>query len=229
MENRAEPCNCLECLRRCVYFQRLSEAEMIQINAMKMAYNYRKGDVILKKGTYNPYIVLISQGYVKTVIEGVLDKHFILEIMGRQNFIAPSFTGDSISKSTLVALSPVLVCYIDLRVFISILENNGKFAADVLKYLNINEGYRFNRMMSISLKQTRGKVADALLYLNNLRVEESIFNYLSRKDLADMANISVENAIRTLKEFEQEGIIHINKKDIELTDPDTLKNISMKG
>jgi CRP-like cAMP-binding protein len=229
MDNRTEPCNCLECMKRCSYFERLSDSDLIRINSMKMAYKYRKGEVILKKGTYNPYIVQISGGYVKTIIEGVLDKCFILEVLGQNNFISPSFTGDNISKSTLVALSDVTVCYLDIKVFTDLMESNGKFAVDVLKYINTNDGYRLTRLMSISLKQTRGKVADVLLYISKIHGDVSVFKFLSRKELAEMANISTENAIRTLKDFEQEGVISINKKEIAFLKPETLHEISSRG
>lgn len=229
MEDIAEPCNCLECLKRCEYFQRLSEGELARVNSLKAAYKYRKGDVIVRRGDYNPYIVQISQGYVKMIIEGESEKCFILEVMGKQNFVASGFSGDKKSQFTLIALSEVLVCYIDIHIFLELLETNGLFAVDVLKYIDINEERRLKRMMSISLKQTRGKVADALLYIKNMSVEESLFKYLSRSDIAEMANLSTENTIRTLKEFEDEGMISIDKKEIELKDNDALINISLKG
>jgi hypothetical protein len=39
----------------------------------------------------------------------------------------------------------------------------------------------------------------------------------------------MENAIRTLREFADEGLIAIEKKDIKVLDPEALKRISQIG
>ena len=44
-----------------------------------------------------------------------------------------------------------------------------------------------------------------------------------------MANISMENAIRTLKEFTLEGLVGINRKDIHILNADGLKRVSQIG
>ena len=76
----------------------------------------------------------------------------------------------------------------------------------------------------------RGKLASALLYLNSetLRSEE-VFSHLSRQDIADFASISVESVIKFLKEFEKEGILVLENKNISITDPDKLAQISEIG
>ena len=83
---------------------------------------------------------------------------------------------------------------------------------------------------SMSYKQMRGKLATALLYLDSdlLRSEE-VFNYLTRQDIADFASISVESVIKFLKEFEKEGILSLAGKDIVITDPQRLTEISATG
>jgi CRP-like cAMP-binding protein len=229
MKSNVKPCNCIECENVCDFFKRLSLPELHQINDAKIAVKYKKGEVILKKGIYSPYILLISSGYVKIIIETDIEKRFILEILGTHNFIATNIFSDFISKSTVIALSEVVVCYLNVQIFMNILETNGRFATDVLKYMNTHGGIRFNRLSSISLKQSRGKMADVLLYVNSFGPKKSINKYLSRKDLAEMANISTENAIRTLREFENEKVIQIDKKEIEILDLDLLKKISQKG
>ena len=76
----------------------------------------------------------------------------------------------------------------------------------------------------------RGKLASALLYLMDEEFTgENIFQYLTRQDIADFASVSVESAIKFLKEFEKEGILKLTGKDIKIVDFPRLEEISRKG
>ena len=88
---------------------------------------------------------------------------------------------------------------------------------------------RFKRLSSIALKQTRGRLADAILYIHENFKEVNIYELISRKDLADLANISNENAIRTLRDFEEEGVVRVDKKQVEIVDLQKLEKISQRG
>jgi CRP/FNR family transcriptional regulator len=229
MKCDVDPCNCLICKDKCPFFHRLNPSELEKLNSAKRAVKYSKGEVILKKDTYNPYILLLSSGFVKVIVEAEFEKKFIMEILEPHNFVPGNIFGDGINRSTVVALSEVVICFIATNVFQELLESNGRFSTDIMKYMNLHGGLRFSRLKSITLKQTRGKLADVILYVDGLKNGKSIFRSLSRKDLADLANISMENAIRTLKEFELEGVIRTQKKEIEIVDVDVLSRISQKG
>jgi CRP/FNR family transcriptional regulator len=75
-----------------------------------------------------------------------------------------------------------------------------------------------------------GRLADALLYLDNLKSENSeIFQLLSRKDIAEFAGISTESTVKLLKAFERDGLIKLNEKNINIVNHDTLMEISKRG
>lgn len=78
-------------------------------------------------------------------------------------------------------------------------------------------------------KQMNGRMAEALLYLDSLKNEqEAIFQFLSRKDLAEFAGISAESAVKLLKIFQKEGLIELKDKDIILLKYSALTEISRK-
>jgi CRP/FNR family transcriptional regulator len=75
-----------------------------------------------------------------------------------------------------------------------------------------------------------GRIAETLLYLDGYKGENpTIFQLLSRKDLADFAGISTESAVKLLKSFEKDGLIELNEKDITIVNPNGLLEISRKG
>jgi CRP-like cAMP-binding protein len=82
----------------------------------------------------------------------------------------------------------------------------------------------------VMYKQMNGRMAETLLYIDSFRAENpEIFQLLSRKDIADFAGISTESAIKLLKNFEKDGVIGLNEKDIRLINMNALVEISKKG
>ena len=79
-------------------------------------------------------------------------------------------------------------------------------------------------------KQMHGRLADVLLYLDTMKYNnESIFAYLSRKEIADFAGLSTESTVKLLKGFEQDGLIRLIDKDIEVLNRENLIEISKRG
>ena len=75
-----------------------------------------------------------------------------------------------------------------------------------------------------------GRLADALLYLSPEEFSGmNIFPVLSRKDLAEFAGISTESTVKLLKQFEKDGLLKLEDKDIILLNRDALSDISKKG
>ncbi len=229
MKCDVEPCNCLICKERCSFFSRLDPAELDRVNAVKRSVEFSKGEPILKKGAFNPYVELISGGYVKVTLQESGGKSFVTEVLGPHHFISTNILNEGVNQYLVTALTRAVICYIPQSVFQELLENSGVFGVDFIRYMNQRQEILRERLHSITLKQSRGKLADAILYIDSLNHGGEVFNALSRKDLADMANISMENAIRTLREFEQEGIISTQKKDIAILKRDVLLQISRLG
>src|SRR5665811_2528093 len=87
-----------------------------------------------------------------------------------------------------------------------------------------------NTVRNLMYKQMNGRMADTLLYVDGLKNEKpEIFQLLSRKDLADFAGISTESTVKLLKQFEKDGLIKLNEKDISILKHDELLEISRRG
>ena len=73
-------------------------------------------------------------------------------------------------------------------------------------------------------------MADILLCLSDRIFKNSEFDLpLSRKELAELSGMSSETVIRMLKEFNEEGLIKMNGKSIEVIDHHRLQQISDTG
>ena len=87
--------------------------------------------------------------------------------------------------------------------------------------------------VNLTQKHIRGRLAESLLLLlKNYGYEEdgcTIAMLLPREDLANMSNMTTSNAIRTLSQFQQDGLISINGRLIKILDEEELEHISQIG
>jgi len=73
-------------------------------------------------------------------------------------------------------------------------------------------------------------MADALLYLHEeIFMQPKFPMVLTRSDLAELSAMSKESAVKILRDFQKDGLIHISDHEIEILDYNTLLKISRIG
>ena len=114
-----------------------------------------------------------------------------------------------------------------------LIANNNNITNFFAKQLALLLGNSGDRIVSLTQKHIRGRLADTILILKDnygtMADEQTINISMSRDDLASMSNMSTSNAIRTLSAFAQEGLVEIVGKRIKVLDGEKLEDISEKG
>lgn len=192
---------------------------------------YFKGENLFKQGAFAPYVIFIINGLVKIYLQTGQNKQFNIGLAKAGDFLAFSAVfGENVYTYSAIALKDSTICMIDREGLKQTLLNNPEFALKITSRNFRNEKHLLEAIKNISYKQMRGKLASALLYLMDEEFTgENIFQYLTRQDIADFASVSVESAIKFLKEFEKEGILKLTGKDIKIVDFPRLEEISRKG
>ena len=228
MENNSSP-DKLEMISGC--FQMLSPEELEFINTKKTQISYLKGETLFKQGAFAPHVLFVNQGLVRIYLQTGAGKQLNIRIARKGDFMAfSSVFGENIYNYSAVALVDSLICMIDKDALKHLLLRNPDFALQLTSRNYGNESRYLEIIGNISYKQMRGKLASALLYLSGEEfVEENLFQYLTRQDIADFASITIESAIRFLKEFEKEGILKLDGKNIDILKQDELLMISKNG
>ena len=88
-----------------------------------------------------------------------------------------------------------------------------------------------DRIVSMSQKHLRGRLAETVLFLSKSFGTDNdgwIHGKITRRDIADLANMSTSNAIRTLTSFREEGFIDTDGKRIRIIQPASLAYVSGK-
>ncbi|MBN2275855.1 MAG: Crp/Fnr family transcriptional regulator [Bacteroidales bacterium] len=223
--------NCRECKKASQCFQHLYPEELDFINEKKIQLTYIQGENLFKQGAFSPYVMYIVEGLVKIYLQTGPAKQINISLAQKGEFLAiSSLFGETVYNYSAMAVKDSTICMIDKAGLYQLMEKNHDFALRIASKNCRNETHYLNIIKNISYKQMHGKIASALLYLSSAEfIELDVFQYLNRQDIADFASISTESTIKFLKEFEKEGILTLDGKNIEIIDKDKLLEIGRKG
>lgn len=212
-------------------FQSLTSEEVELVRASKTQVLFRKGDHLSKQGAFASYALFVINGLAKQYVEGESSKNFNLRIIQPGEFVGLSavFNKNTFNYSS-VALTDCQVYLVEKDAIVKVVQQNGAFGFHLIKRYCEQNGNLIDTLRNVLYRQMNGRIADTLLYLNDLkRASPEIFQLLSRKDIADFAGISTESCVKLLKNFEKDGLIELNEKDIIIRNLNGLSEISKKG
>lgn len=210
----------------------LSSQELELINSKMAVVNYRKGEIICKQGTPAGQIMLVQEGLVKIYMESNSNDNLVLHIMPPNNIIGLSTLseGNTVYQFSAQAYIDTRIQLIDSITFKQILKSNPDFAMKVVGFLADYNTIISGRFFCLTQKQTYGRFADVLLCLANRIYKQHKFPLqLSRKELAEIAGMSVESVARILTRFKEEKLIEEECKHMHILDYNRMFEISQKG
>lgn len=212
-------------------FSHLTGEDLEIINEKKTQVRFFKDETIFKQGAFAPHVLFVNKGLVRIYIQTDKNKQVNIRLAKKGDFMAFSsiFKKDTYLYSA-VALKDSTICMIDKEALKKLLLKNPDFAMQINSKNCHNEERYIEIIQNISYKQMRGKLASALLYLSSNEFKnEDVYEYLTRQNIADFASISVESAVKFLKEFEKEGIISLEGKRINILERKILEDINFRG
>jgi len=222
--------SCDACSNRCDIYEsvRLTGASFSGAKAIQV--QFRKSEKICRQGDIVTHAIYLVEGTAKLFIEGINGHNIILYLMKPPAYIGLLSFFESIKYTySVTSLEDSKVCMVDLDYLKSLyLENH-----DVLLRLNKAFGKSvaliMNKLICLNQKNTRGRIAESLLYLSGFYGTNRFNLSVTRRELGEMSAISEENTVRLLTEMKKEGIISIEGRKISLNDKNLLKKISDLG
>ena len=201
------------------------------INDKKIQLNYLQGETLFKQGAFAPYVMFVIDGLVKVYLQTGSNKQINIRLAVEGDYLAFSSVFDeNIYNYSAVAMKDSTVCMIDKIALRKLFLSNSEFAMRITSRNCRNEAWLLDMLKNVTYKQMRGKLASSLIYLSSEKfLMHNIFQFLTRKDIADFASITTESTIKFIKEFEKEGILKLNGKEIVITDREKLEDIAKNG
>ena len=212
-------------------FEKLTSEQKDYLNANSVSIKYRKGEMICKQGGFVSHVMYMEKGLAKVFLENGSNS-LVLRIIPDGNFLGLASVSEEFSNFPYSAMSYVdsEIKQIDVKAFRTLMEQNTEFVKEVIDILSANSVQIYGRFFCLTFKQAFGRLADILLCLSDRIFKNAEFDLpLSRKELAELSGMSSETVIRMLKEFNEEGLIKMDGKSIEVLDYDRLKQISDTG
>ena len=195
---------------------------------------FKKNQFIYAEGDEPEYLWCLLKGRVKKTKEGVGGRVQILRLIRPvQYFGYRAYFAKEPYVSSASAFEPSTLGAIPLDLVREMIDNNRELAWFFIRELSRNLGGSDTRIVNLTQKHIRGRLAEALMVLReNYGYEEdeaTLKIYMSREDLANLSNMTTANAIRTLSTFVEERLITVDGRRIKIINEPQLRKISKFG
>lgn len=194
---------------------------------------YEKGKVIYKEGDKPVELFCLVEGKVKIYKDG-MDRKQVVRLVKPGDFFGyrPYFVNENYTLSA-VAMTAVVVRVVKLSIIKKIIAGNPMIGMNFIRDLSVRLGMIDNRLVSLTQKHTRGRMADALIMIVETYGRDMSTGclrcVLKREEIANYANMTTANAIKTLVSFKEEGVIELVGKEIRIVNEQLLRRISDLG
>lgn len=196
--------------------------------------SYKKGQIIYAEGEEPDYLWILLEGKVKKYKSGIGDRVQILRLYRPvQYFGHRAYFAKEPYVSTAAAFEPSTLGSIHMSLVEELIRNNNDLAMFFIRNLSKMLGGSDTKIVNLTQKHIRGRLAEALLLLaENYGLEDdqaTLKIYMSREDLANLSNMTTSNAIRTLSTFVNERLILVDGRRIKIINGPQLRKISKFG
>lgn len=212
----------------------LDEKERKLVGSEARFVDFKKNEIIYSEDETPKDLMCLLKGKVKIYKNGVGGRSQIIRMVRPvQNFGYRAYFANEPYVTNASAFEASSVCFIPMSLIEKLVLGNAKLALFFITELATDLGIADERVVSLTQKHIRGRLAESLVFLlENYGLEEdgaTLSIYLSREDLANLSNMTTSNAIRTLSTFVEERIISLDGRKIKIIDEDRLRKISKIG
>jgi CRP/FNR family transcriptional regulator, polysaccharide utilization system transcription regulator len=212
-------------------FDRLTDEQRKLVEQRQVMVEFKKGENIARQGAFTTHVIYLREGLGKVYFERN-NERIVLRVAAPGSLIGLTSLGQTqnIFQYSVSAYVNSVANLIDIRLFRQLIEQNGRFAAAIVDILSETAIQKNERFFGLTHRQSYGKLADLLLCLSGNIFKDKRFRLpLSRKDLAELAGMSTESVIRTIRRFEEDGLIKTSDKTFEIIDMEGLMDICQHG
>lgn len=215
-------------------WQTLTETEREKLGKQVETIYYAKNEVIHFDGDESKYVWMLLRGKVRIYKEGIGQRQQIIRLLKPYDIFGyRACIANEPYNSSASAFEASTVYRLERSFFNHLVQTNGALCYEVMQMMAKDLAFSEIQTVNLTQKHIRGRLAESLLLLlKNYGYEEdgqTLAMLLPREDLANMSNMTTSNAIRTLSQFAQEGLLTIDGRHIQILDEKSLEKISRLG
>ncbi len=211
-------------------FENITLKEQQYVTSQKTCNIYKRGEVIFEEGQRPNGLYCINRGKVKVYKLGDEGREQIVRLDKPGNILGyRALISGEAYKAAASALENSVVCFIPASVIFEMLENNPEISFRMMQIFSSDLKNAENMLTDFTQKPVRERLAQTILSLYHSygTTEDGSLNiYLTRQEWANLMGTTTETAIRTISEFNKEGIITIDGKKIGLERKEALNALA---
>lgn len=220
-------------IQKSQFWESLTEIERAELPDHVQLLQYAHNEIIFTFTDTPQYVYVLLKGNVRLHKDGVSQKQILgilkpYDMVGHRAVIA-----QEPFMAECTALEECVVMAIEKDFFMHIIDHNISLCKWILLLLSQALANSATQTVNLTQKHIRGRLAESILRLEQQYGLESdgvtISIYLSREDLANMSNMTTANAIRTLSQFAQEGVVGVDGRRIKILNSKELQRIARLG
>jgi len=222
---------CKDCAVKSSTVYNLDDKEMEILCNNSTEIQFQKGEKIIKQGTFTQNIVFIKSGIIKLHLTGPVGKDEIIKIDKGPLFVGvPDVFANKIHHYSVTALNETTACFIDFSGYHYLVENNGKFAAEVIVIMSRTIVSHYIRCVNKIQKQLTAIFAEALIYFSEYIFENDSFKLpFTRGEFGAYIGTTRETVTKIIHDFSVDHIIEVDGKNIKILNKKMLQKISNAG
>lgn len=212
----------------------LTDSQLMKLAGKAVIKSFGKNEPVYREGETPENFMCIVSGKVKVYKKGLGDKAQILNILGEHSCLGyrAYFAGEPY-KTGATAMEKADILMIPMLELCSMMQENSRLGMFFVHDLAVSLGRTETRILNLTQKHLRGRLAETLLMLKESYGYEhdgrTLAILTSREDLGSMSNMTTANAIKTLSSFSSENIVRLDGKRIMILDEKMLVRISAIG
>lgn len=223
---------CYDCANEnCFIKKHLHLEQMKHYVSKKQSFICKKSQPFITEGAPLQGLFFICKGKAKTVKTGINGREQIVRLTTNGDTIG--FRGFGTSKRYLIgayALEDTVLCNFSNETMIEILQNIPEFTYALMLFYAEELNKSENNIRKIAHMNVRERVIDLLLYIHRKfgQADGLIDIELSRKEIADFAGTTEEQAIRILSSLKKDALIKTEGKRLGILEVSTLRSEIME-
>jgi CRP-like cAMP-binding protein len=223
---------CKDCTAPCLLKSIINLEQINEIEEKKTVLVCAKNQKIFHEGMPVNSISIINSGKIKVYKTGTNERSHIIRFSKAGDLLGHRGLNTEYYPVSAATIEDSSICLFPREFFKEFLKKNHSLTLELLmffaKELENSEIMQFN----LAQMNVREKVAQTLLYLNDkfgTDNSKSLNITLSRQDFSDFAGTTKEQVSKMLSEFQSDGFIQLEKKDIFILSIQELITIASLG
>lgn len=187
----------------------------------KIACHYKRDQVIFYAGNDPLGLFFVQSGLVK--LESLTEEGaaHTLRIVGPGGILGyRSLFAEEPYHATAIAVDKVDLCFVPKANVLEVFKNHPEVALRLLNHVSKDLRLAETRWVNQMDKGAAERVAEALVFLHEHFQNQT----WTRREIAEWAGTTPETVMRTLAQFEKEGLIDQSGRQIQITNKNLLKS-----